>query len=101
MSQQEDVEDLTTMDRVMASPGLKSVGTKISGMLVQTGDEILCDRTQWLGMDGRFREVGWQRPPWIKGKDQKSEIRNFTVSRIHCSRVIAAKKGAAPVEHDA
>ena len=48
-----EMQDLATVDRIMADPGVKAAAGKIYDVLVRTGGEVLYDRPQWQGLYGK------------------------------------------------
>ena len=45
-----DVQDLATVDRILADPGCKAVLGKMLDFVVRTGGEVLYDRPTWQGL---------------------------------------------------
>ena len=47
-----DTQDMATVDRILADPGLKAVMGKLFNVLVCIGGEVLYDRQRWEGLYG-------------------------------------------------
>ena len=47
-----EMQDLATIDRLLADPGCRAVFGKMSEYLVRTGGEVLYDRPVWQGLYG-------------------------------------------------
>jgi len=48
-----DIQNLATVDRIMADPGVRAIAGKIYDVLARTGGEVLYDRPQWQGLYGK------------------------------------------------
>jgi hypothetical protein len=48
-----DIENLATIDRVLADPGCQAAFGKIYTHLARSGGEVLYDRQRWQGLYGR------------------------------------------------
>jgi hypothetical protein len=48
-----DMQDLATIDRLLADPGCRAVFGKMNEFLVRTGGEVLYDRPVWQGLYGK------------------------------------------------
>ena len=48
-----DIQDLATIDRLLADPGCRAVFGEIYAYLVRTGGEVLYDRPVWQGLYGK------------------------------------------------
>ena len=48
-----DIQDMATIDRILADPGSKAVLGKVLAYLVRIGGEVLYDRPTWQGAYGR------------------------------------------------
>jgi hypothetical protein len=48
-----DIQDLATIDRVLADKGLATIFGKLMKDLVRTGGEVLYDRPTWQGLYGK------------------------------------------------
>ena len=48
-----DMQDLATIDRLLADPGCRAVFGKMYENLVRTGGEVLYDRPVWQGLYGK------------------------------------------------
>ena len=48
-----EMDDLATVDRIMADPGMRAVAGKIYNVFVRTGGEILYESPKWQGLYGK------------------------------------------------
>ena len=48
-----DIEDLATVDRIMADSGTRAALGKIYDFFVRTGGEVLYDRPRWQVLYGK------------------------------------------------